>query len=74
VWIPAETLHQIEMTGSVGMRTLYLALSSQAGCRSAVGAGSIRDRSALAVGYQSTSAFIAAFKRELGVTPSEYHR
>lgn len=29
---------------------------------------------ALAVGYQSTSAFIAAFKRELGVTPSEYHR
>ena len=29
---------------------------------------------ALAVGYQSPSAFIAAFKRELGVTPSDYHR
>ena len=29
---------------------------------------------ALAVGYQSASAFIAAFKRELGVTPSDYHR
>jgi AraC-like DNA-binding protein len=28
---------------------------------------------ALAVGYQSSSAFAAAFKRELGVTPSEYH-
>ena len=28
---------------------------------------------ALAVGYQSPSAFIAAFKRELGVTPGEYH-
>jgi AraC-like DNA-binding protein/quercetin dioxygenase-like cupin family protein len=28
---------------------------------------------ALAVGYQGASAFIAAFKRELGVTPSEYH-
>jgi AraC-like DNA-binding protein len=28
---------------------------------------------ALAVGYQSPSAFIAAFKRELGTTPSEYH-
>jgi AraC-like DNA-binding protein len=28
---------------------------------------------ALQVGYQSPSAFIAAFKRELGVTPSEYH-
>jgi AraC-like DNA-binding protein len=31
-------------------------------------------RVALTVGYQSPSAFIAAFKRELGVTPSEYHR
>jgi len=29
---------------------------------------------ALAVGYQSPSAFIAAFKRELGVTPGEYHK
>ena len=29
---------------------------------------------ALAVGYQSVSAFIAAFKRELGVTPKHYHR
>ncbi len=28
---------------------------------------------ALSVGYQSPSAFIAAFKRELGVTPGEYH-
>jgi AraC-like DNA-binding protein/quercetin dioxygenase-like cupin family protein len=29
-------------------------------------------RIALAVGYQSPSAFIAAFKRELGVTPTQY--
>jgi AraC-like DNA-binding protein/quercetin dioxygenase-like cupin family protein len=28
---------------------------------------------ALAVGYNSPSAFIAAFKRELGATPSHYH-
>jgi AraC-like DNA-binding protein len=29
---------------------------------------------AFAVGYQSLSAFIAAFKRELGVTPRRYHQ
>jgi AraC-like DNA-binding protein len=29
---------------------------------------------ALAVGYQSVSAFIAAFKRELGVTPRHYYQ
>jgi AraC-like DNA-binding protein len=29
---------------------------------------------ALAVGYQSPSAFIAAFKRELGATPTQYFR
>jgi AraC-like DNA-binding protein len=36
-------------------------------------AGSSVGTVALSVGYESTSAFIAAFRRETGVTPAEYY-
>jgi AraC-like DNA-binding protein len=37
-------------------------------------AGDTVTRAALALGYDTTSAFIAVFKRELGDTPARYAR
>ncbi|HIM37390.1 MAG TPA: AraC family transcriptional regulator [Dehalococcoidia bacterium] len=48
------------------------AASAAVGRAGAIGEGHTVTETALSVGYETTSAFIAMFRRSLGVTPGQY--
>src|SRR5436305_1492043 len=63
VWIPAGVRHAVEVAGGVALRSLHLLAEGEAVAEVAN-----------AVGYESTSAFVAAFRRALGTTPGRYFK